>query len=112
LFANWAEFQEPITTIAKTIESSGCQRIGLRIDSHDKEYLFWETLRAPDKEMRIESLLSHPGLEKYLDPSFKPCAVICTICGGRTQAYGLELRYNQGNLSLFMGEGFSHDLDN
>ena len=112
LFANWAEFQEPITTIAKTIESSGCQRVGLRIDSHDKEYLFWETLRAPDKEMRIESLLSYPELEKYLDPTFKPCAVICAICGGRTEAYGLELRYNQGNLSLFMGEGFSHDLDN
>lgn len=112
LFANWAVFQEPITTIAGKINSTDCDRVGLRIDSHDKEYLFWGTLRAPDKEMPIESLLTFPELEKYLDPSFKPCAVICTICGGRAQAYGLELRYNQGNLSLFMGEGFSNDLNN
>jgi len=112
LFANWAEFQEPITTIAGKINSTDCNRVGLRIDSHDKEYLFWETLRTPDKEMQIESLLTYPELEKYIDPSFKPCAVICTICGGRTEAYGMELRYNQGILSLFMGERFSHDLDN
>jgi hypothetical protein len=111
LFANWAEFQEPITTIAKTIESSGCQRVGLRLDSRDREYLYWWFLGAPNDQIQIKSISTYPDLEKYLDPYFEPCAVICTTCGYRTEAFGLKLRYNRQFLSLFMGENFSKDID-
>ncbi len=111
LFANWTEFQEPITTIAKTIESSGCQRVGLRLDSRDREYLYWWFLGAPNDQIQIKSISTYPDLEKYLDPYFEPCAVICTTCGYRTEAFGLKLRYNRQLLSLFMGENFSKDID-
>jgi len=111
LFANWAVFQEPITTIAKTIESSGCQRVGLRLDSRDREYLYWWFLGAPNDQIQIKSISTYPGLEKYLDPGFEPCAVICTTCGYRTEAFGLKLRYNRQLLSLFIGENFSKDID-
>lgn len=110
-FANWPDFQEPITAIAEKIKISECKRVGLRIDSHDREYLFWWTLDAPNDHLRIESISTYPELEKYLDPSFEPCAVICTTCGYRTEAFGLELRHNRQFLSLFMGEGYSKEID-
>ena len=110
-FANWPDFQEPITTIAEKIENSECKKVGLRIDSRDREYLFWWSLDAPNDHLRIESISTYPELEKYLDPSFEPCAVICTTCGYRTEAFGLELRYNRQLLSLFMGEGFTNEID-
>jgi hypothetical protein len=111
IFANWPDLQEPVTTIAERIESSGCQRVGLRIDSHDMEYLYWWSLGAPNDDMRVESILTYPELERYLDPSFQPCAVICTTCGHRTEAFGLELSYNRQLLSLFMGDGFTREID-
>ena len=110
-FAYWPDFQEPITTVAEKIEASECKKVGLRIDSHDREYLFWWSLDAPNDHLRIESISTYPELEKYLDPSFEPCAIICTICGDRTEAFGMELRYNQQLLSLFMGDGFTKEID-
>jgi hypothetical protein len=97
--------------MAEKIEQAGCERIGLRLDSHDKEYLYWWGLRAPNDHLRIESISTYPELEKYLDPSFDPCAVICTTCGDRTEAFGLPLRYNRQLQSLFMGEGYTNDID-
>jgi hypothetical protein len=111
MFANWPEFQEPITIIAEKIRISQCERIGLRLDTVDREYLFWWTLDAPNSHTRIESISTYSELEKYLDPSFKPCAVICTTCGERTEAFGLELRFNRQLLSLFMGEDYTVEID-
>jgi len=110
-FAYWPDSQEPITAIAEKIETSECEKVGLRIDSHDREYLFWWSLDAPNDHIQIESISTYPELEKYLDPSFEPCAIICTLCGERTEAYGLKLHYNQQLLSLFMGAGFAKEID-
>jgi hypothetical protein len=111
IFANWPELQEPITNIAENVVSSGCQRVGLRLDSHDMEYLFWWSLGAPSKFLRVESISTFPELETFLDPSFNPCALICTTCGYRTEAFGLELSYNRQLLSLFLGDGFTEEID-
>jgi hypothetical protein len=111
VFANWPELQEPVTAIAEKVANSGCQRVGLRLDSRDMEYLFWWSLEAPNDLLRVESISTYPELEMYLDPSFKPCAVICTTCGYRTEAFGLKLSYNRQLLSLFMGEGFTEEID-
>ena len=108
---NWPEFQEPITIIAEKIKTSQCKMIGLRLDTVDREYLYWWTLDAPNEHTRIEAISTYPELEKYLDPSFKPCAVICTTCGDRTEAFGLKLRYNRQLLSLYMGDGYSGEID-
>lgn len=111
IFANWPEFQDPIMTIAERIESEGCKQVGLALDSRDREYLFWWSLDALDRGVVLQSISTFPELEKYLDPTYKPCAVICTTCGPRTEAFGLELRYNRQLLSLFMGEGFKPEMD-
>lgn len=111
MFANWLDLQEPVRKISQEIRDSGCERVGLRIDSRDMEYLFWWSLDAPRDGLRIESIATLPVLERYLDPTFEPCAVICTTCGFRTEAFGMELRYNRQYLSLFMGEGYTKEID-
>jgi hypothetical protein len=111
IFANWPEFQVPIMTIADRIESDGCKQVGLALDSRDREYLFWWSLDALDNGIDLQSITTVPDLEKYLDPTYAPCAVICTICRFRTEAFGLDLGYNRQLLSLFLGDGFKPVMD-
>ena len=40
-----------------------------------------------------------------------PCAIICTVCGGRTRLHGLDLAAQTGGMKLFVGEGFTWDED-
>jgi hypothetical protein len=70
----------PIREAAERVADAGCRNVGLRIDSHDKEYLFWVVLDPLRRGLRIEHLLVHPGLERYQDPAFGPCAILCTVC--------------------------------
>lgn len=92
LFANWPEYMEPYTEAADLIKGSSCQQIGLVIDSHDKEYLIWSVLGAPENGMHLEVLDPLSASSRYLDPSFEPCAVFCTMCGpGRTDWEGIPL---------------------
>ncbi len=81
LFANWPELEEPYSQAANLVLNSSCQEIGLVIDSHDKEYLLWSVLGAPENGMRLEILDPLSASARYMDPTFAPCAVICTICG-------------------------------
>jgi hypothetical protein len=106
LFANNMVWREPYTAIAADILSSGCKEIGLRIDSHDSEYLFWKLLNAPQSGIRLENIYPFPELKRYSDPSFKPCAVICTICGERQQVHGLELASGFGEVKLYEGPNY------
>ncbi|NIM94102.1 MAG: hypothetical protein GTO18_10380 [Anaerolineales bacterium] len=110
-FANWYDLQEPITSIAEEIDASGCQKVGLRLASYNKEYLYWWTLGAPSETIRIESIFAYPELEQYSDSEFRPCAVICTTCGDRTEAFGMKLRYNRQHLSLFIGDDYIKEID-
>lgn len=88
LFANWPEFQEPYTRAADLVHQSACRDVGLVIDSHDKEYLLWSVLGAPENGMRLEILDPLSASSRYLDPSFEPCAVVCTICGSDRKQWG------------------------
>lgn len=106
LFANWMDLRGPYLQLGRDLKSSGCLDVGLRIDSHDLEYLFWWLLDAPKSGVRLETLYTFPELERYIDPAFKPCAVICTICGERTSLHGLPLTGEYGGVKLFTGEGF------
>jgi hypothetical protein len=106
LFVNIMALRDPYEAMAKTIQSSGCSDIGLQIDSHDPEYIFWWLLNAPQSHKRIETIYTYPELERYVDKAFKPCAIICTICGDRQQLHGLALQSAYGDARLFTGNNY------
>lgn len=93
------------------IQDSNCTRVGLRIDSDDLEYLFWWLLDAPQSGIQIESIFTYSHLEPLIDWDFKPCAILCTICGDRTRLHGLPLTGDFSRVNLFTGEGFTLDID-
>jgi hypothetical protein len=109
LFTNNMVVRDAYLQVAEDLRSTGCQQIGLRIDSHDPEYLFWWLLGAPQSGVRLESIYTSRGLEQFIDPTFKPCAIICTICGNRTQLHGLDLVGDYSSVKLFAGDGFVAD---
>jgi hypothetical protein len=112
LFANWSGLKKPFMELTHDIQNSGCKQIGLRIDSHDMEYTFWWLLQAPQNGTRIESLYYSNVLNRYADPNFKPCAIICTICGDRTRLHGLDLYGSYDSIvKLFIGDSYSSNKD-
>jgi hypothetical protein len=111
LFANISYLRVPFTGLTKAILASGCKDVGLRIDSHDPEYPFWWLLDAPQSGFRIEAVSYGEELARYVDPSFKPCAIICTTCAGRTRLHGLDLSGSYALAKLFMGSTYDPDED-
>ncbi len=112
LFANFPELSKPYMEITNDIRNSGCTQVGLQIDSHDLEYPFWWLLKAPQSGIRIESIYYPSLLARYADPNFKPCAIICTICAGRTRLHGLDLFGSYDSVvMLFIGDSYSPDED-
>lgn len=112
LFANWPDLRKPYTEITQDIRGYGCKLVGLRIDSHDLEYPYWWLLQAPQSGIRIESIYYSDQLNRYADPSFKPCAIICTICDGRTRLHGLDLFGTYDNIvTLFIGDSYNSNED-
>jgi hypothetical protein len=88
-----------------------CNQIGLRIDSHDTEYAIWWLLEAPQSGVELRSIYTYPRLLQYQDRSFKPCAIMCTICGDRSRLHGLDLIHRSGFASVFAGSTFDWDAD-
>jgi hypothetical protein len=106
LFANWRLLEDSSVRATESLRETDCQNVGLRIDSHDKEYWFWWLLDAPQSGIRIESVYPLPELAHLADENFRPCAVICTICGDRTELHGLPLYKDYGEVKLYIGDGF------
>jgi len=92
--------------VANRVIESGCGQVGLSIGSHDLEYLWWVLLQPLQRGMRIEHILVWPGLEQYQDPSFQPCAVICTECNPSWEALaGLRGEEPDDGVRLFLPSG-------
>jgi hypothetical protein len=106
LFANWIQYREPYSAATDRVLASGCRSVGLRIDSHDLEYVFWWLLNAPQSGIRIESLDTHLRLQRYVDPNFKPCAIICTICGDKQSLHNLDLNGDFSTVRVYMGDNY------
>ncbi len=109
LFANQPYLRIPFMTMTKALKASGCDMVGLYIDSHDIEYPYWWLLGAPQNGVRVEVLNYSDKLARYVDPSFKPCAIICTICTERTRLFGLDLAGTYPDVRLFLGGGYDPD---
>lgn len=107
LFANWTNLRKPYLKITEDVIATGCQEVGLRIDSHDLEYPYWWLLDAPQSGIRLEVVDTYPHLERYLDQDFKPCAIICSVCGDLERLYGLRRQGDFGEgIVLFTGSDF------
>jgi hypothetical protein len=111
LFANYAGRQDEYHLLAKDLKVTDCMEVGLRIDSHDPEYIFWWVLDAPQSGFELQSFLFGEHLKPYVDESKIPCAIICTICGDRNTLHGLSLEGNYGDAKLFLGGQYSTDKD-
>jgi hypothetical protein len=94
---------------ADEVKASGCKDVGLRWNSNDLEYAYWWLLDAPQSGVHMETIYTYPYLERYRDTTFKPCAIICMICGDRVQLHGLRLAANFGRVSVFIGPDYSPD---
>jgi len=88
--------------LADVVRNSGCREIGLRLDSSHLEYQFWWLLDAPQSGYHLETMYTYQSLEHLLDTEFEPCAVICTICGERTQLDDLVLKSDFGGARLYL----------
>jgi 4-amino-4-deoxy-L-arabinose transferase-like glycosyltransferase len=82
LFVNSPEFMPGYLSIIDRVQNTGCQQVGLEIDSSHPDYPFWALLSPTTKETQIVYYTDNPELEKYRGWGFNPCAVICTICTG------------------------------
>lgn len=87
LFANREALRPSYAAATDALRASGCSRVGLNVDSHDPEYLFWALLQdVPDRH--IEVVNYDPLLTGYAAPGFSPCAVLCTICDPASLRFG------------------------
>jgi Dolichyl-phosphate-mannose-protein mannosyltransferase len=112
LFINISDMADPLTQSAHDVREIGCTQVGLRIDSHDPEYPFWWSLHAPQSKVRIETIYYPSQLARYADPSFTPCAILCTICSGRNQLNGLKLNGSyDGIVNLYTGNTYAPNDD-
>ena len=111
MFAVWGSLGSAYVDAMNRVKETGCQDFGLKLDSNDLEYAYWYLLGAPQNGMRLESIVTYPELERYLDPGFKPCAIICTTCGEQTQLFGLERigSFGDGRIKIFSGENYDSD---
>jgi len=107
LFANWLPLRDDFVGAVDAVQAIGCGQIGMQIDSHDLEYPFWWLLRAPQSGMRLEHIDPPSHLARYADPAFRPCAILCMVCGGRTELDGLERSAVFGDIVIFAGGRFS-----
>ncbi len=110
LFANWTQYRTPYLEATTLVKNSGCQNVGLYIDSHDLEYTFWWLLDAPQGGVRIEILNTYPHLKRYADPLFKPCAVLCTICQDKSEVHGLSLTKDFGAVRVYAEDTDLRDI--
>lgn len=111
LFANVRDLQQDVLTITAELEQTSCTQVGLRLDSHDPEYVFWHLLDAPLSRYRLETIYTVPRLAPLIDRAFSPCAIICAICADRDRLHGLDLYREAGEIKLFVGDGFTWDED-
>ncbi len=102
LFANYPEVETGYLSIIAATKETGCRNVGLKIDSSQPEYPFWDLLSPDGKQVRIENIAPSSTLSSYLRKDFQPCVIICTICS-ETSLQNLSLASTHyGGYSLYL----------
>jgi hypothetical protein len=110
-FAMYPDRLDEYQAATRLVREANCDRVGLRIDSHDPEYPLWWLLQSPQSGIRIETIYTPDRLQHLIDPGFHPCAIVCTICSGRERLHGLPLAGDFDRVDVFLGPGFVADPD-
>ena len=105
LYAHFPDLLDEHAWIGEQITQSGCSDVGLRLEYHEFEYLFWWQLGAPRDGITIQYMNPSKATQKYQDPEFTPCALICTVCSGRNEVYGLPLFSDYGHVQYYLDDG-------
>ncbi len=100
-FANAESLLIPYTEITGLIQERSCKSIGLAISGAGAEYPIWSLSDAPDPSLQIEWIVEGTDSDKYMDPSFEPCAVVCQGCAPQARFSGLPLEYERSGFQLF-----------
>jgi hypothetical protein len=107
LFAVWGERGSDYVAAMDLLKTTACTEIGLIIDSSDLEYAYWWLLDAPQSGRRLESLRPMPELRRYLDPDFRPCAIICTECPpDQSKLDGAQLAGEFGHIKIYLSPDY------
>lgn len=100
LFINAPEFMAGYQAVIDVALHSGCQAIGLKIDSSHPEYPFWALLAPPGSGVRLEHV-DVPTPRGGAPPAGELCAIVCSFCS-ETELGGMELWFNiGGHYSLY-----------
>jgi len=103
-------YNDSAIQVARVLEKSGCKKVGLKIDSMDPEYIFWELFDAKKNGMRLEIINPDPYSAKYVDAGFQPCAAVCTICAEKTSIAGLPYFFKDHGVTLFLAPEYQFGL--
>jgi hypothetical protein len=102
LFAINPQAQDEYEQIAQRIIAGDCREVGLSFYGRNIEYQLWFLLDAPQSGIVIQHLVSQPEFNRYKDPDFEPCAVVCTDCDSLPEKYKLPISYDYGHVRLFL----------
>ena len=103
LFASADYLKIPYTEMAALIRQESCTQVGVMLSGGGAEYPLWVLLGAPSQDLRIEWLVGGTPSERFADPDFTPCAIICQRCEGRsTTMRGLPVAYARSNFRLYL----------
>lgn len=103
LFASGDYLEIPYSEMAALIRQASCTQVGLMLSGSGAEYPLRVLLGAPDAQLRIEWLVGGTASERFADPAFAPCAVICEACDTQGDTIrGLPLAYNRSGFRLYL----------
>jgi hypothetical protein len=69
--------EEPYRSVVEGIEVSGCSSVGIMLSGDAAEYPLWPLLGAPRGDLDVQWIVAGTPSDRYADPAFAPCAVIC-----------------------------------
>jgi len=105
MFVSGDYLEIPYTEMAALIRQEACGQVGLMLSGGGAEYPLWALLGAPRADLRIEWLVGGTPSERFADPSFTPCAVICQACEDQGETIrGLPLFYSRSGYRLYLQE--------
>jgi len=100
LLANLQREQDAYWNAAVLVEAMKCRQVGLRLPGYSPEYPFWWLLNAPESGIRIESAYHSAYTDRYVDPTFEPCVIICSDCATGDEIPGYSLVAGYGWFSV------------
>ena len=102
LFANSPNLRKRYSRAMDLVQKQNCEQVGLKIDSSDREYYFWDLIGAPWNGVQLR----HIDVEDESVPSpeglFTPCVIICTVCSSEAEVYnGMPILEAYGGVMVF-----------